>query len=229
MRKRMRGATRRQYSTVGVHSDAGQRTKENPALLDPREDRFATLYAANPNGTQAAVAAGYSPKSAHTIAHRLLKRSKIRDAIARRNAELMVELDFSPQRIVREIAMIAGVNLGNFVRIDNEGNPHIDLNGVKRHHLAAVCAVEGPIIEDGRVVKAPKIRVHDKLRALDMLAKIAALYPADRHELSGPNGGPIEHEHRIDIESLGDEDRQKLRSVLLALKRQAEVETSSKD
>jgi hypothetical protein len=37
----------------------------------------------------------------------------------------------------------------------------------------------------------------------------------------------IEHTHKIDIESLGDEDRQKLRAVLLALKaRQVEVERS---
>ena len=52
--------------------------------------------------------------------------------------------------------------------------------GTSRTWLAAVGAVEGPIIEEGRVMKAPKIRMHDKLKALDMLAKMVRLYPAER-------------------------------------------------
>jgi phage terminase small subunit len=196
--------------------------------LDPREERFATRYVENPNGTQAAIAAGYSPKSAHVTASRLLKRAKIKDAIAKRNAELMVELDFTPQRIVREIAKVAGVNMADFVTIDDEGNPHIDLSGVKRRQLAAVSAVEGPIVEEGRVVKAPKIRMHDKLKALDMLAKMARLYPAERTELTGADGGPIQSAtlavHKMDIASLEPEQREQLRQVLLAIKAKRESE-----
>ena len=128
---------------------------------------------------------------------------------------------------MREIAKVAGVNMADFVSIDDEGNPHIDLSGVKRRQLAAVAAVEGPIIEEGRVVKAPKIRMHDKLKALDMLAKMAKLYPAERTELTGEGGGPIQTAnlhataHKIDIASLEPEQRDQLKQVLLALKAQA--------
>jgi phage terminase small subunit len=220
-----RAIKRRGRSTRGLHSDASQRIRQDLVTLeDPREERFVILYVENPNGTQAAIAAGYSPKSAHTIAHRLLKRSKIKDAIARRNAELMVELDFTPERIVREIAKVAAVNMADFVSIDNEGNPHIDLGGVKRRQLAAVGAVEGPIVEEGRLVKAPKIRMHDKLKALDMLAKMARLYPAERTELTGADGGPIQtanlNVHKVDLAGLEPEQRDQLRQVLLALKAQ---------
>lgn len=141
----------------------------------------------------------------------------------------MVELDFTPQRIVREIAKVAGANMADFVSIDDEGNPHIDLSGVKRRQLAAVGAVEGPIVEEGRVMKAPKIRMHDKLKALDMLAKMARLYPADRTELTGADGGPIltANLHKVDIASLEPEQRDQLRQVLLALKaKQIEAEKS---
>jgi phage terminase small subunit len=195
-------------------------------LEDPREERFVALYVENPNGTQAAIAAGYSPKSAHVTASRLLKRTKISDAIAKRNAELLAELNFTPQRIVREIAKVAGANMGDFVSIDDEGNPHIDLTGVKRRQLAAVGAVDGPVIEEGRTVKAAKIRTHDKLRALDMLAKMAGLYPAERLEHTGANGGPIvnahAYVHKIDIESLDPEQRAQLKQTLLMLKAQRE-------
>jgi phage terminase small subunit len=223
-----RAIKRQGRSTRGLHSDANQQMRQALVTLDdPREERFVTLYVDNPNGTQAAIAAGYAPNSAHVTASRLLKRAKIKEAIARRNAELMVELDFTPQRIVREIAKIAGGNMADFVSIDDEGNPHIDLSGVKRRQLAAVGAVEGPIVEEGRVMKAPKIRMHDKLKALDMLAKMAKLYPAERTELTGADGGPIQSasvnvNHTMDIASLEPEQRDQLRQVLLALKAKSE-------
>jgi phage terminase small subunit len=203
--------------------------RQTTTPLDPREQRFIALYVDNPNGTQAAIAAGYAPRSAHVTASRLLNRAKIKDAIARRNAELMVELDFTPARIVREIAKVAGVNMADFVSIDNEGNPHIDLSGVKRRQLAAVSSVEGPVVGDGRVMKAPKIRMHDKLKALDMLAKMARLYPAERTELTGADGGPIQSasvnvNHTMDIASLEPEQRDQLRQVLLALKAKSEAQ-----
>jgi hypothetical protein len=107
-------------------------------------------------------------------------------------------------------------------------NPHIDLNGVKRRQLAAVGAVEGPIIEQGRVLKAPKIRTHDKLKALDMLARMARFYPAEKHEHTGAEGGPIAtanlNVHKVDLTSLDPEQRQQLRQTLLMLKAQHESE-----
>jgi hypothetical protein len=131
---------------------------------------------------------------------------------------------------VREIAKVVGVNMADFVTIDDEGNPHIDLSGVKRRQLAAVGAVEGAIVEKGRVVKAPKIRTHDKLRALDMLAKLGQMYPAERTELTGADGGRIQsasvNVHKIDIEALEPEQREQLRGVLLALKAKHEADVS---
>lgn len=73
-------------------------------------------------------------------------------------------------------AKVAGVNMADFVTIDDDGQPHIDLSGVRRRQFAAVNTVEGPIVEEGHVMKAPKIRMHDKLKAVDMLAKMAKLY-----------------------------------------------------
>ena len=60
----------------------------------------------------------------------------------------------------------------------------------------------------------------DKVKALELLAKLNRMFPGDRVEISGPGGGPIETAvaHRIDIESLDSEARQKLKEALLALK-----------
>jgi phage terminase small subunit len=219
--KAMRDATRQARSTVGKCSGAGQRSGQMPALLeDPRERRFIERYVETNNGTQSAIVAGYSVKSARTIASQLLKRRNIKEAIERRNAELMDELNFTPDRIIRELAKIAGVNSADFIRIDQAGQPHVDFSGVTRRHLAAVASVEN-------TEKGVKYKTHDKLKALDMLARMGQLYPAERLEHTGVDGGPIAHMHTIDIESLEHEQREQLRAVLLALKaKQIEPERS---
>ena len=133
----------------------------------------------------------------------------------------MAELDFQPDRIIREYAKIAGVNTADFITIDEDGKPHIDFSGVTRQQLAAISSVEN---NDGVV----KYKTHDKLKALDALAKIARLFPAERTELTGADGGPIQsasvNVHKIDIEALEPEQRAQLRGVLLALKAKHEAE-----
>jgi hypothetical protein len=193
------------------------------AALDIAATKFAAGCA---EGGQVAKDTPRGPKSPPPTkavpASRLLKRAKIMDAIARRNAELLLELDFTPDRILREIAKVAAVNTADFVTIDEQGQPHIDMSGVKRRHLAAIASVEN-------TDKGVKYKAHDKLKALDMLAKMAKLYPAERTELTGADGGPIQsatlNVHKMDIASLEPEQREQLRQVLLAIKAQAASES----
>ena len=195
--------------------------------LDPRERRFVELFVETSNATRSALAAGYGRnyQNAGVYANRLLKKARIRDSVDRRNAEIMAELDFTPSRIIAEIAKVAGVNTADFVSIDDDGKPHLDLTGVKRAQMAAVASVDSETTEFG--VKA-RVKMHDKLKALDMLAKMARLYPAERTELTGADGGPIQSAnlnatvHTMDIASLEPEQRDQLRSVLLAIKAQHE-------
>src|SRR5580704_4299294 len=157
-------AVRKRRSTQSKRSDGGKRTGQAIASLnDPREQRFIERYVETNNGTQSAIVAGYSVKSARTIASQLLKRRNIKEAIERRNAELMDELNFTPDRIIRELAKIAGVNSADFIRIDQDGQPHVDFSGVTRRHLAAVASVEN-------TEKGVKYKAHDKLKALDISA-----------------------------------------------------------
>jgi phage terminase small subunit len=219
---------KRRRSTVGTRSSASQRIRQAAAPLDdPREERFVALYVETNNATRSALAAGFGRNygSAAVIAGRLLNRVHIKNAIARRNAEIMAELDFTPSRIIAEIAKVAAVNTADFVTIDANGLPHIDMSGVKRRHLAAIASIEN-------TEKGVKYKAHDKLKALDMLARMAKLYPAERTELTGADGGPIATAnlnatvHKIDIASLEPEQREHLRSVLLSLKaKQIEAET----
>jgi phage terminase small subunit len=171
--KPMGSATRRGQSTGGIVSDAGKQAgKALAALDDPREQRFVEQYVESANGKQSAIVAGYPVRSAHTLASRLLKKVYIREAIERRNAEIMAELDFTPDRILKAIARVASAD--------------VELKG------------------------------NDKMKALELLAKIARMFPGDRVDLTGH----VEHQHvhRVDLASLNHEQRQQLRQELTALK-----------
>jgi hypothetical protein len=61
-----------------------------------------------------------------------------------------------------------------------------------------------------------EMKASDRLRAIVELCRISGLYPEQRIGLNV--SGTVEHEYRVDIESLDDEKRGQLRSVLTALK-----------
>lgn len=71
-------------------------------------------------------------------------------------------------------------------------------------------------------IERVELKGGDKLKSLELLAKLQKMFPGDRVEISGPGGGPIEHvvnaNHKIDIASLDPDARQKLKEALLALK-----------
>jgi phage terminase small subunit len=110
--KAMRDATRQNRSTGGLRPNGVERIgKAIAALADPRERRFVEVYVMSSNGKQSAVVAGYPVRSAHTLAYKLLKKGYIREAIERRNAEIMVELNFTPGRILKELGRIAAAEV----------------------------------------------------------------------------------------------------------------------
>jgi phage terminase small subunit len=111
MSKPTRNGTR-QSSTTSLRSDVDKPIgKALASLEDPREQRFIERYVETNNGTQSAIVAGYSVKSARTIASQLLKRRNIREAIEWRNAELMVRFNFTPDRIIKELSRIAAAHV----------------------------------------------------------------------------------------------------------------------
>jgi Terminase small subunit len=107
----MRDATKRRRSTGSMRSNGRERIGKAIAVLSLRERRFVLEYAKSSNGKQSAIVAGYPVRSAHTLASRLLKKVYIREAIERRNAEIMSELNFTPDRILQELGRVAAADV----------------------------------------------------------------------------------------------------------------------
>ena len=78
-----------------------------PTVLTPKQERFIAEYLIDLNGKQAAIRAGYSPKSAEMQASRLLSLEKVKRAVEERSAKALKSLEITRERVLLEAARLA--------------------------------------------------------------------------------------------------------------------------
>src|ERR1700751_1632756 len=98
--------------------------------LPCRRSRFVEEYILDLNGKQAAIRAGYSPKTAEVQASRLLRNVKVQvaleDAIQARSRRTQITAD----SVVTELAKLAFSNIFDLVTVRRDGSLFVDLSGV---------------------------------------------------------------------------------------------------
>ena len=72
-------------------------------VLKDKQARFVEEYLIDSNATQAAIRAGYSEKSAYSIAGENMKKPEIVDAIAKGRAEIAKRNELTIDDIIREL------------------------------------------------------------------------------------------------------------------------------
>jgi phage terminase small subunit len=75
--------------------------------LNDRQKRFVAEYLVDLNATKAAIRAGYSENTSYSIAHELLKKPEIQDALAEEEKARSKRLHMSADRVEEELANIA--------------------------------------------------------------------------------------------------------------------------
>lgn len=75
--------------------------------LWPKQERFVEEYLATANGLKAALAAGYSQKSAQTQSTRLLRDEKVSAEIASRRAAIGKKLEITVEYVVNGLRELA--------------------------------------------------------------------------------------------------------------------------
>jgi phage terminase small subunit len=171
------------------------KSKINPETgLSPQQEEFCRQYLtpqgkdAKPfNATQAAIAAGYSPKGASVQGARLLGNVKIQAFLSKLQAPALKKFEVTQERIMEEVAALAFSNIFDFITVDKNGQAYVDLAKVtyeQARSLQQVEIIEMPPLEgamldsDGgdfqgfeRQVLKVKIKTWDKLSALEKLMK----------------------------------------------------------
>ena len=163
--------------------------------MDPRQQRFVEEYLIDLNGYRAAVRAGYAEKWARHIASRLLRKPEIAAAVEKAKEERRERLRITADRVLAELARLAFADIGRFLVRDEQGLWLTDTSELSPDDRAAVAAIE--VSADGK----GRVRLHNKLRALDAIARHLGLFEkaaAEKH------GAASKH----------DEDRLPAREIL---------------
>lgn len=139
------------------------------AKLTPKQQKFIDEYLVDLNGTQAAIRAGYSKKTAQRIASENLSKPVIRAAIQKRQAKLQSKLEVTQETVLRELASIGFANGTDFVTIEHGRVVIKNTNEVAPEKLPAVAG-----IKEG--MYGTEIKLHDKVKALELLGKYLGLF-----------------------------------------------------
>lgn len=175
--------------------------------LTPKQEQFCREYLIDLNGTQAAIRAGYSKKTAGQAAGEQLKKpeiqARLREAIASRAARTEITAD----RVLAEYAKLAFLDIR---KAFNENGKLKPIHEIDDATAAAIAGIEVEELFEGRgddrksIGTLSKIRLSDKRAALADVAKHLGMF-VDRHEHSGPNGEAIQGLIRVEfVEPKGD-------------------------
>ena len=135
--------------------------------LSEQRQRFVDEYLIDLNGTQAAIRAGYSVKTAQEQSSRLLSNVMVQEAISIAMAERSKRTGVNQDRVVLELAKIAFVKMTDIV--DSQGRIK---NTATDDDLACIESVKYKESESdtGSSVER-EVKISPKLKALELLGK----------------------------------------------------------
>ena len=153
-----------------------------PSLND-KQAKFVEEYLVDLNATQAAIRAGYSPKTAGAQGFDLLKKPEIAAAIEKKRSQHAASTGLTVERLLTEAMRLAFFDVRKLT--DADGNP-IPINQLDDDTAAAIqgleLATERSRDEDGQATVVRKYKVADKNSAIERLFKHMGLFDKDNKQ-----------------------------------------------
>lgn len=161
--------------------------------LTDKQTRFVEEYLIDLNATQAAIRAGYSADTAGAIGYENLQKPYIADAIAEARKKLSEGAGVTQERVVKELARLAFLDIRK--AFDDEGRlkPIVDLDD---DTAAAIAGLEIEVERSRKpqtdeeiqlATRTHKIKLSDKKGALDSLARHLGMF-VDKVQHTGKDG-----------------------------------------
>ena len=161
--------------------------------LTDKQRKFCDEYLIDLNATQAAIRAGYSPKTAEQTASRLLRNVKVQEYIAKRQKELSRSTEITQERVIKELALIAFSNNADYAHVvekkmkaevggalvdvlDEDGKPvmYRTVEPVLTEELTEEQKRALAVIKKGR--EGLEVTSSDKVKALELLGKHLGIF-----------------------------------------------------
>jgi phage terminase small subunit len=137
--------------------------------LTPKQQRFCDEYFKDMNATAAATRAGYSRATA--LNGQLMQAPKIAAYIARRLGENAKRPLLDQHALLNELESVAFAKMGNYFDAKGNMKPVSELSEGERSAIWGISVTER---KDGS--KTTKIKLHNKLAAIEKIAKHLGLY-----------------------------------------------------
>ena len=171
--------------------------------LTGKQERFVQEYLIDLNATQAAIRAGYSPKSAMQIGEQNLRKHEIAERIKEARAATSQKLEITRERVLEELARIAFHKPGDFLetRESEDGHKYHSIKDdfLDHENIAAVQTIEPTRF-------GFKLKMNDKVAALDKLSRHLGLFNADTSQKPETNN--------FDFTNISSEKLRKIQEIL---------------
>ncbi|TSB47133.1 terminase small subunit [Alkalicoccobacillus porphyridii] len=164
---------------------------ESEGITD-KQGLFCVYYVKSFNATQSAIKAGYAPESAHVEGSRLLRNAKVADHIRKLKGDMLQGVFVDAMDVLNKYVQIAFADITDFVEFGTvekqdyteEGKPIFDPKGNPETHTVSFVDFKDYKTVDGTLITEVKqgrdgvaIKLADKMKALDVLAKYFELLP----------------------------------------------------
>lgn len=148
------------------------------AKLSEKQKRFVQEYLVDLNATAAAKRAGYSPKTASEQGARLLANVKVQEEIQKAIEKRQNRVEITQDRVLKELASIAFAKGTDYASIISGVVMMNDTEELTEEQKAAIVSIK-------QTKEGVEVKLADKMRALELLAKHLGLLQAQEKQEDG--------------------------------------------
>lgn len=148
--------------------------KKRATKLTEKQTKFVKQFLIDLNATQAAIRAGYSKKTAQSMGSENLSKPLVANAIQQALQKRAIRTEITADRVIAELAKIAFSTLDDFVTWGKGGMQLIESSKLTPEQVAAVQEVSQPVSDLGGT---KKIKLYDKIKALELLGRHMGAFP----------------------------------------------------
>ena len=149
--------------------------------MTDKQKKFCEEYVVDWNGKRAAIAAGYSKKTATQIAYQILQKEEVKDYIDECKANVQKLVGISKIRIGRNLVNVASSNVDDVM--DDWGKVK-EWKDIAREVKAAISQLDVEVKEEGKVKTTNiKLKMHNPVPANQELNKMFGYNEPDRTQI----------------------------------------------
>lgn len=157
-------------------------TKSHDGQANTQDELFALAYIRtfDPAASWLEAVPDGNPKYAPQNGAKWLKKPVIRKRLQVLAAEKIAKADVAADRLIEELERIAFLDPTEFMEVDEDGEPHLDLSAITAENRRLLNIEFGiGVSKDGDRIRTYKVKAHDKMEAIEKLLKLHQLYKGE--------------------------------------------------